>query len=155
MIKGNKALVARFQAKISPFGDKELSKALTALYESGCVSDIEDSVDKLFVIVNDAVRYGAYANLYDASLMQIILDYLEEKDFIEEVAKELHKVCNVGYLGYKMDYKESVAGYDDKLFYFDKEWYHTLNTDFKAQFGKIPLKVRFFFENAEFININN
>lgn len=154
MMRNDKSLVARFQTKISPFGDKEVSKALNALYESGCVSDIKDSVNELFVIVDEAVRCGVYKNLYDIHLMQIILDYLKEKDFIEEVAKELHKVCNVGYLGYKMDYKESV-GYDSELFYFDKEWYNTLNTDFKAQFNTIPLKVRFFFKNAEFININN
>ncbi|KGI55452.1 hypothetical protein [Campylobacter sp. MIT 97-5078] len=103
----SKSLVDEFQSLISPFSDQEVQRAIKTLYvvyNDRMDLELKDCPNHLYNLINEALIARVYESLAEVNLMQIILDKLKDEDFIESVALELDKVCNVGYLGYKMDY---------------------------------------------------
>ena len=152
----SKSLVDEFQSLISPFSDQEVQRAIKTLYvvyNDRMDLELKDCSNYLYNLINEALITRVYKSLAEVNLMQIILDKLKDEDFIESVALELDKVCNVGYLGYKMDYIDE-GQTEQFLFYFDKDWYETLTKDYKERFSKLPAWVHFFFKNAKLVDYN-
>lgn len=149
-----KSIVDHFQSLISPFSDKEVKRAIMALYELHPNKKnlaLEECSNFLYELVNDALDDGVYESLREVNLMQVILDELLMHEFLDAVAEKIQEVCKVDYLGDKMDYIDE-GDTEQYLFYFDKGWYETLKNDYKERYEKLPHWVFFFFKNAKLVD---